>query len=84
MAAAKVKVVVHTEQVRRYLKGPEMVALLTGMGRAVAAAAGPGHRVDVEIGRNRASVAVFASSWEAKYAEATTRNLTRALQAGRR
>jgi hypothetical protein len=82
--ATNVRIDVNLEQASRYLKGPEITALLTNMGRQVAGAAGPGHRVDVDIGRNRTSVAVFASSWEAKAAEARTRNLTRALLAARR
>jgi hypothetical protein len=38
---------------------------------------------DVVIGRNRAHGMVWADNFEAKHAEATTRALTRAIDAGR-
>jgi hypothetical protein len=51
--------------------------------RAIGNAAGPGHRVESETGRNRARAAVITDDFEARYREATQRSLTRALDAGR-
>jgi hypothetical protein len=54
------------------------------MGDEIARAAGPGHKVTVEIGPNRARVEVVTDTIDAKLAEARSRNLTRAVGAGRR
>jgi len=69
--------------VRQLLRGPEMVADMERRAERVADAAGPGHRVDAAPGRNRARAVVITESWEARWAEATTRALTRALRAAR-
>jgi len=58
--------------------------LLRDIAQDIEIAAGPGHRVDGQIGPNRARAAVITDSFEAKLAEATDHNLTRAIDAGRR
>jgi hypothetical protein len=58
--------------------------ILEDMGADVARAAGPGHRVESEVGRNRARVAVITDTHEARVGEATDRTLTRAIAAARR
>ena len=65
------------------LKSPEIQADLRRRAELVAAAAGPGHKVDVQVGRRRARAAVIMTTWEARRAEAKTRNLTQAFNAAR-
>lgn len=69
--------------VRELLRSPEVKANLEARAQRIAAAAGPGHETDSETGPNRARAAVFTATAEARHAEATTRNLSRALDAGR-
>lgn len=49
----------------------------------IAAQAGPGLVAHSEIGPNRARAEVVTDTMEARYAEATSRALTRAIDAGR-
>lgn len=82
MARARIKL--NRAGVRALLRDPKVEADLARRARAIAAAAGPGHQVDSSIGRNRARAAVITETVEAKLAEATDRDLTRAIDAGRR
>lgn len=82
MAAVRIKV--NGRAVAELLRSPEVAADLERRARAVAAAAGPGHEVTVEIGPNRARASVATATIEAIIAEARTRNLTRAADAARR
>jgi hypothetical protein len=82
--AATIRVELTPGAVERLLKSPEMARLLRDMGDEIARAAGPGHKVTVEIGPNRARVEVVTDTIDAKLAEARSRNLTRAIGAGRR
>jgi hypothetical protein len=81
---AKIRVVVHYPAVRQTLKGPEIRRLLLSMGRSIATTAGPGNAVKVDETPTRVGVDVFTETPEAMVREATTRSLTRAIQAGRR
>lgn len=65
------------------LKSEEVRADLDRRAQQIAAAAGPGHRVESEVGRNRARAAVITDTFEARFAEATSRNLSAAVDAGR-
>lgn len=69
--------------VRDLLKDPRVKAELERRARNVAAAAGPGHMVDSQVQKNRARAAVITVTREARRAEATERNLTRAFNAAR-
>ncbi len=69
--------------VRELLRSEGVLRDLERRARDVAAQAGPGHVVDSKIGRNRARVAVLAVTADARLAEATDRNLTRAINAAR-
>lgn len=80
---ANVKVVVNRQAVRELLKSPEIRADLERRGRRIASAAGAGHEVESFMGRNRVRVTVRTDTFEARYAEATTRDLSRAIDAGR-
>jgi len=65
------------------LKDAGVQADLVRRGEAIAAAAGPGHVVDLNIESNRASVIVVTDTFDAMLGEAVHRNLSRALDAGR-
>lgn len=80
---ANVKVKLNRKTVRDLLRSHEIKQDLEERGRRIAAAAGPGHRVDSEVGPNRVRVAVITDTAEARHDEATRRTLTRALDAGR-
>lgn len=79
-----VRVVLNRRNIRALLKSPGVAADLRRRAENIARAAGPGHRVESEIGRNRARAAVITDTIPAMLAEARDRNLTRALDAGRR
>lgn len=80
---AKVRVVLNSQAVRALLRSPEMQQDLERRARRIASAAGEGHRVEAGAGRNRARAVVITETREAMRAEATDRNLTRAVDAGR-
>jgi hypothetical protein len=68
------------------LSGPEVEGLLRKHAEAIAAAAGPGHVVDIiqgGYGGGRKVAIIATDTVDAMIAEATDRNLTRALDAGR-
>lgn len=80
---ANVRVVLTRNGPRDLRRSREVVRDLEARAERIAAAAGPGHRVETEIGQNRARVAVITDTVEAMVAEAIHRTLTRALDAGR-
>ncbi len=80
---ALVRLVIKRRAVALLLKTPEVQADIAGRARAVAAAAGPGHRVESEVGQNRARAAVITDTREARLAEARGHGLVRAFGAGR-
>jgi hypothetical protein len=79
----RIEVKLNSAGVKALLKSPGIQADLRRRGNAIASAAGPGHRVDSEVGRNRARVEVVTETFEAMQREARDRNLTRAVDAGR-
>lgn len=81
--AAKVKIELNRSAVRDLLRSPEMAGNLAGRGQAIARAAGAGHEVQTFIGRNRARVTVRTATTAARVAEAKSRRLTSAIDAGR-
>lgn len=80
---AKLKIVLNRRGVRELLRSQEVRRDLERRAEAIANAAGPGHLVDSQVGKNRARASVRTDSIDAMIAEATNRNLTRALDAGR-
>lgn len=78
-----IKVDIKRAGIRRLLKEPGVAADLARRARSVAAAAGPGHGVRTDTGRNRVRAAVVTESFPAMRKEATARNLTRAVDAAR-
>lgn len=82
----------NTRGLQRILVSDEMVQELRRRAQRIASKAGPGHRVDWQPGGpassggrrvTRARAAVIAASAIARRREATDRNLTRAVNAGR-
>jgi hypothetical protein len=82
--AQRLRLKLNRSGMRQLLTSPGIAADVRRRAEAVAANAGPGHRIDSQIGPNRARAAVITDSFEARRAEATSRNLTRALSAARR
>lgn len=78
-----VKVKMRRAGSRAVLRSPEVLAELRRRAEMIAAAAGPGHEVDGQIGRGRARASVRTATFQAMEAQATDRTLTRALDAGR-
>jgi hypothetical protein len=70
--------------VAQLLRDPKVLADIERRARAIATAAGPGHRVAAGIGATRARAVVITDTVDARRREATRRTLTRALDAGRR
>ena len=77
------RVEVNRQAIRDLLKSPGVVADLEARGRRVAAAAGPGHKLDSSVGKIRARVGVITDPTEARRSEARSRSLTRAIDAAR-
>ena len=80
---AKPTIKLNSREIARMLRSTEVLAELTARGNRVAAAAGPGFEAKPSVGRNRARVAVVATTLAAQRAEARSAVLTRALEAGR-
>lgn len=81
---AKVRIVLKRRGVRDLLRSFGVQADLERRAENIAAAAGPGHEAESEVGPNRARASVRTDTVEAMLAEASTRSLTRAIDAGRR
>lgn len=81
--AGNVKIVLNRKGIGDLLRSEEVRQELVRRATKIAAAAGPGHVVDSEIGPNRARAVVITATAEAMVAEATDRRLSAALDAGR-
>lgn len=81
MALVRLRLTPHGPRELRQL--PSVRADLERRAKAIAAAAGPGNEVSSMIGATRARASVVTATTEARRAEATTRALTRALEAGK-
>ena len=81
--ATSVRIVLNRKGMRQLLRSPEVLADLKRRAEAIAAAAGSGMEVSAMVGRNRARASVITATSEARNAEATSRALTRAIDAGR-
>ncbi len=77
------KIVLVSGAVPRLLKSPEIAADLAARARRIAAAAGPGHEVEVTTGATRARATIHTDTIDAIVSEATARTLTSAVDAGR-
>lgn len=84
MARAKIeRVELNRRAVQDLLKSEGVQADLRRRAERIAQQAGPGHAVEVQVGRNRARAMVWTDTMRARYYEATQRTLTRAVDAGR-
>lgn len=72
----------NSEGIQALLKSPEVQADLMRRARVIAAAAGPGHRVELDINPKRARAVVITDTLEARLSEAKYRTLTRAVGLG--
>lgn len=84
--ATRVRIEMNSAGFRQILTGPEVSSDLRRRGEAIAAAAGEGHTVEVftgGYGGGRAIAIIATDTFEAMLAEATTRSLSTALDAGR-
>lgn len=77
------RVQINSRVAEALLKSDEVVADLRARTRRIAAQAGPGFEAEVTVGRKRALGSVTAVTPAAQAAEANSRALTRALDAGR-
>ena len=71
------------DAVYEMIKSAEMQAVLEERGGRIADAAGDGHRVEVEVGPNRARAAVITDTFEAVVSESKDKTLSRAIDAAR-
>lgn len=78
-----VDIKINRRAVRELMRSPEMEQDLARRARAIAAAAGDGHEIDLWIGRNRVRATVRAETFPARAREARDKSLTRAIDAGR-
>ena len=81
MAAVVIKL--NKAGMRELLRSQAVQQDMERRARLIAAAAGDGMAVESEIGPNRARAEVRTDTFEARHAEATTRNLSTAVDAGR-
>src|SRR5690606_22022340 len=75
------RIVLKRKGMRELLRSPEVLADLKRRAESIAAAAGSGMEVSAMVGRNRARSSVITATSEARNAEATSRALTRAIDA---
>lgn len=78
-----VKIKLNLGEVGRRLRADDLGEAMLERARRIANAAGPGMEVTRRVGRKRQRVSVITATPEAMHAEAATRALTRALDAGR-
>lgn len=77
------KLVIRKGAVIELLKSAEVQADLRRRAQAIATRAGEGHRVDSDVGPRRARAAVITDTHRARRAEAKSRTLSSAIDAGR-
>lgn len=77
------RVDVNHDAIRDILRSDAVLRELTERAGRIQQAAGDGHGIHSEIGRNRARVSVFTETIEAMAGEAKDHRLLRALDAGR-
>ena len=81
--ASRVRIVLNRRGMRELLRSPEVLAELERRAKQIAAAAGDGMEPSAMVGKNRARASVITATHSARRAEAVTRALTRAIDAGR-
>ena len=80
---ASIRIDMNSAGIQELLKSGPVRALLKAKADRIAAAAGPGMLASSRVGKTRARASVITDSFAAKRAEATSRSLTRAIDAGR-
>jgi hypothetical protein len=74
---------INRKAISQLLKSSEVSADLRRRAGQIASAAGAGHKPSVQTGRTRARATVITTTTEARVAQATDRNLSNAITAGR-
>jgi len=77
------RIVLNRKGMRQLLRSPEVLADLERRAERIAARAGDGMEPSAMVGKNRARASVITATHSARRAEATSRALTRAIDAGR-
>jgi hypothetical protein len=80
---AKVRIELTRSGPRQLRQLPAVQAEMARRAQKIAAAAGPGMEATSMVGRTRARASVITATGEARRNEATSRSLTRAIDAGR-
>lgn len=85
---ATIRIELNKPNIRKMLKSEEVARALTTpaekiQARANAGSGDEGHDIKTFVGHDRVSLLILPVSWNARRAEAETRNLTRSLEAGR-
>jgi hypothetical protein len=80
---AKVRIQLTRNGPRQLRQSAAVQADLKRRADRIAARAGPGMETSSQVGRNRARASVITATAEAMRNEATSRSLTRAIDAGR-
>lgn len=80
---ALVKIKLNSRGISELLRHPNVVADLDDRAKRIARAAGPGMESESQVGRKRALALVWTATREARLAEAQSRALTSAIDAGR-
>jgi len=79
----RARIVMNRKGARDLLRSKEVLADLERRAEQIAAAAGDGMEPSAMVGKNRARASVITATQEAREAEATRRQLTRSIDAGR-
>lgn len=77
------KIKLNSAGVKALLKSPEVQADLKARADRIAAQAGPGHKVETFVGKNRARANVATETIDAMISEQAHGTLTNAIEAGR-
>lgn len=86
MARSKITIKHHSKAYKALLQSPEVLGLVEDIADDIATTADIGggtHRVDSQVGPQRARAAVITDDFEAIRAESESGNLTRSIDAGR-
>ena len=76
---SKDKLVLHSREIDKFLKGPEMQKELGARVRRAAAAAGPGYKGEVNVGHSRALGIVVPATAEAEARNSREHTLMRSI-----
>lgn len=76
----KVKVTINRAGVKALLKSGDMMSMVEGYGRQIAARAGDGYEYDTYTGQNRVNSSVFAATKDARSDNLKNNTLLKAMR----